>query len=45
LAQAIVHLATHPEEALEMGARGRDAVALRFNWPTEIQGYVVAVCA
>jgi glycosyltransferase involved in cell wall biosynthesis len=44
LAQAAIHIATHPEEALAMGNRGRAAVAERFNWAVEIQAYVNSVC-
>lgn len=44
LARAAIHLATHPEEAQEMGNRGKMAVAKRFNWAVEIQDYVNAVC-
>jgi len=45
LAQAAIHIATHPENAQEMGQNGMAAVANRFNWAVEIQDYVNAVCA
>ncbi len=35
VADAIVHLITHPAEAEAMGERGRNAVQDRFNWKTE----------
>jgi glycosyltransferase involved in cell wall biosynthesis len=44
LAQAAIHIATHPDEAQEMGRNGKAAVINRFNWAVEIQDYVNAVC-
>lgn len=44
LAQAAIQLATHSDEAQEMGQKGEAAVANRFNWAVEIQDYVKAVC-
>jgi len=35
IAQAIDYLAEHPEEAMEMGKRGRQAVEEKYNWETE----------
>lgn len=35
IAAAIVYLATHPEEAREMGERGRAAIDSRYNWRRE----------
>ena len=35
IARAIEWLLTHPEEAEQMGQRGRSAVAERFNWQRE----------
>lgn len=43
-AQAAIHLANNPEEARDMGRRGQEAVIQRFNWASEIQGYVSRVC-
>ena len=37
IAEAIEFLATHPEEARAMGARGRLAVNSRYNWQHEEQ--------
>ena len=37
IARAIEYLLTHPEEAQQMGARGRIAVENRYNWKTEEQ--------
>ena len=45
LAQAVIHLASHPGEARDMGKRGQTAVAQRFNWAVEIQGYIRSVCS
>lgn len=39
LADRIVHLLTHPEEARRMGARGRDLVARAFSTERYVQGY------
>ncbi|HKS80445.1 MAG TPA: glycosyltransferase family 4 protein [Candidatus Acidoferrales bacterium] len=35
VARAIEHMLTHPDEAREMGERGRVAVVERYNWRTE----------
>jgi glycosyltransferase involved in cell wall biosynthesis len=35
LAQAITYLDNHPEEAREMGERGRDRVMRELNWSSE----------
>jgi glycosyltransferase involved in cell wall biosynthesis len=35
IARAIEYLLTHPSEAQQMGARGRNAVETRYNWATE----------
>lgn len=35
IAEAIDYLAAHPEEAGEMGKRGRQAVEEKYNWTTE----------
>jgi glycosyltransferase involved in cell wall biosynthesis len=35
IAKAIEHVLTHPQEAEEMGRRGRAAVLERFNWNSE----------
>ena len=35
IAEAIEYLLTHPEEAAEMGHRGRQAVLEKFNWTKE----------
>jgi glycosyltransferase involved in cell wall biosynthesis len=35
LADAIEYLLSHPEEAAEMGRRGREAVRANYNWNTE----------
>ena len=35
IAAAVEHLLRHPDEAEEMGARGRAAVAEQFNWDAE----------
>ncbi|MHB9027614.1 MAG: glycosyltransferase family 4 protein [Candidatus Latescibacterota bacterium] len=35
IADAILHLLTHPEEAEAMGRRGRSAIRERFNWSSE----------
>ena len=32
---AISYLATHPDEAEQMGRRGREAVATGYSWSTE----------
>lgn len=37
IAHAIEYLLTHPEEAQQMGARGRVACESRYNWSTEEQ--------
>jgi len=37
MARAIEHLLTHPEEAQQMGARGREAIERSYNWKTEEQ--------
>ena len=37
IAEAIDHLLTHPEEAREMGRRGRAAIVDRLNWEREQQ--------
>ena len=36
LAGAIEHLLTHPDQAEEMGRRGRAAVDTRYNWNAEV---------
>jgi glycosyltransferase involved in cell wall biosynthesis len=35
VAEAITYLLDHPQEAYEMGQKGRKAVQERFNWPNE----------
>jgi glycosyltransferase involved in cell wall biosynthesis len=35
IAEAIEYLVTHPEEAEQMGGRGREAVSNRFHWAGE----------
>ena len=35
IAAAIDHLVNHPEQAREMGERGRRAILDTYNWPTE----------
>jgi glycosyltransferase involved in cell wall biosynthesis len=35
IADALLFLSEHPQEALTMGARGREAVLNEFNWPGE----------
>lgn len=35
IASSVDWLLTHPEEAMEMGARGRKAVEARYNWGVE----------
>jgi glycosyltransferase involved in cell wall biosynthesis len=35
IAQAIEYILSHPEEAQKMGRRGKDAVAISFNWETQ----------
>jgi len=37
IARAIEYLLTHPEEAQQMGARGREAIQRSYNWKTEEQ--------
>jgi glycosyltransferase involved in cell wall biosynthesis len=37
LAEAIEYLLSHPEEATEMGKRGREAVKANYNWNTEAE--------
>jgi len=37
IANAIDYLITHPTEAQEMGARGRNAVIHQFNWESEFR--------
>lgn len=37
IARAIEYLFAHPKEAAEMGARGWEAVLLRYNWRSERQ--------
>lgn len=37
LAEAIEYLLSHPEEAAEMGRRGREAVKGNYNWNTEAE--------
>ena len=37
IADAIEYLLTHPDEARQMGNRGQEAIAERFNWETEKQ--------
>ena len=36
IAAAIEHLLRNPDEAEEMGRRGRAAVERRFNWKAEV---------
>lgn len=36
LAKAIVYLHQHPQEAIEMGRRGREAFLARHNWSSEV---------
>lgn len=38
IAEAIEYLWCHPNEALEMGRRGREAVENRYNWEREEEG-------
>jgi glycosyltransferase involved in cell wall biosynthesis len=40
IAKAIEYVLTHPEEAEEMGKRGRAAVIERYNWDTQAQELV-----
>lgn len=40
IARAIEHLFAHPAEAAEMGARGREAVRLRYNWRSQRQKFL-----
>jgi glycosyltransferase involved in cell wall biosynthesis len=35
IAAAILRILTHPEEAKEMGRKGREAVEREFNWQAE----------
>jgi glycosyltransferase involved in cell wall biosynthesis len=35
IARAIEYVLTHPEEAEQMGRRGREAVNQTFNWASE----------
>jgi glycosyltransferase involved in cell wall biosynthesis len=35
IADAIVYLLSHPEEAMEMGKNGRHAVETKYNWQKE----------
>jgi hypothetical protein len=35
IARAVEYLLIHPEEAQQMGARGREAIERRYNWKTE----------
>lgn len=37
MALAMEFLLTHPDEARQMGARGREAIERRYNWQTEEQ--------
>jgi len=37
IARGIEYLLTHPEEAQQMGARGREAIQRSYNWKTEEQ--------
>jgi glycosyltransferase involved in cell wall biosynthesis len=42
IADAILHLLSHPQAAAEMGQRGRGAVLERYNWGTERARLIVA---
>jgi glycosyltransferase involved in cell wall biosynthesis len=42
IAEAIVYLMEHPEEARRMGENGRRAVLERYNWE-EIEGRLLEV--
>ena len=40
IADALRYLADHPEEAKEMGRRGREGILERYNWEAATKGFV-----